>query len=316
MNGCLETARALLKAGNFDAAEREAQRELERDPQNNAAFGLIVEITLARGDKAQALRLAEEWVAMQPDNANAREQYIQCLLRLKRKRDAKKQIAAFERDFPREHETAEIMRLGLQAARGKSAAVVRGVAELRQRYGDHADFDEVEARMRSRDGQLFGAQKAADKVLKSNPLNLPAMMIGAVNAFRTCRFSKARGFARQIRNLEPRQAAAANEIIWASWIVLFPPFLAAHFGLMLMTLVIARLPAFFAMATSYFVMPLAFIPMIMIVNSLASWTGIPHFRALWYGAMALWIVYMFLGHLKFTDRGGKKPKPVRVTADY
>lgn len=308
-------AQSFLKAGNLEAAEREALAVLERAPHDRDALEVLIEVALDNRDPARALALADGWVAREPDCPRAHQSRILALCRGRRKRQARQALDRYKADFPNDTKGYDGMWLGMETAFGGSEAVIKKVAGLRRTHGPQQPFDEVEALAKSRAGQLIGASRAADRVLKSNPLDLRALNIKATNAFRLCRLSQARALARQIRQLEPRKAASANELICASYAAYFPPFLAGQIVLMMVMLGSSRLPTLLAPVLAYMAAPLLVVPLVIVVEALADITGIPDFRTWFYLSMVGWIFYSLFIFQRITTRLGPR-KSVELSDSY
>ncbi len=315
MSAEIEVAKALLKAGNIAGAEREAQRRLEKDPHDQGAFEVIIEATVAKGDHKQALRLAQGWVEQEPDGMQARQQLIRCLALAGNAREARKAAAQYTQDFPYDPEGAMSMGMVVNVLLGDSEKVLKDVKVLREKFGSDPVFDRAEAQAKVRTGRLLGAEAAANRVLEADPTNFRALSIKTMVAFRTCRFATARRLARQMRDLDPSCSPAATEIIRASYAAYFPPFMVAHFFLMILMVVSTRLPMVASFGVSYLLGPFVALPALLAVDALDRMLGIPNFQPYWYGAMAVWLVYMFALFLKFTDRK-RQLKPVKLAKAY
>lgn len=314
MSGSTANASALLSAGNIEAAEREARAVLDRDPHDRTALDVLISAAVEKEDFKRALSMADDWIGREPDCQLAHQNRIYALIRAGKIRPARAALERYRSDFPFDVTNYDWMQLTLNLASGKSEVVLKQIKTLRRKYGAHPDLDAAETIARSREGQMVGASRAADAMLKNNPLDSGALYVKAFNAFKLCRFSLARVFARQVREMEPRRAAEANEIIYTSYAVYFPPFLITQMVLMVLEF-FNRIPTVIRIVIVFLSANLIAMPLILLVEGLDERLGIPHFQAFFYLSMVAWALYrMFL--FRKIPRWRQRSKSVKLSSNY
>ena len=315
MSGLAASASALLKAGNVDAAEREALALLDRNPHDRNGLDILISVTVERLDFIRALALAEDWIAREPDCATAHRHRIVALARSKKKRQARAALEAYRTAFPRDVSGYENLRTGMELAIGDPEKAIQQVNALREKHGEQPEFNKADAIARTRAGHLVSASRAASEVLKADPHDAQALHLKAVTAFRLCRFIKARAYARRLRAADPTLSARANETIYASYAVYFPPFLLAQVALLLLRVVNARIPLIVAFILAFIVAPLLAVPFTSLVEFLAEASGLPHFEQGFYLLMAGWAAYVLFVFQR-TQKWRRRPAQVKLSGDY
>ena len=193
MSGSTTTAAALLSAGNFDAAEREVRAVLERNPQDRRALDLLTTALVEKRDFQRALSIADDWIEREPDCYQAHKNRIFVLIHSRNVREARTALERYRTDFPFDVAGYDWMQLHVNLADGKSKVLLKQIKALRRKYGSHPDFDTAETIAKSREGHLIGAGRAADTMLKNDPLDANALYVKALSAFRLCRWQSGQG---------------------------------------------------------------------------------------------------------------------------
>jgi len=250
--GSLNTARALLQAKNFEGARRIVRKALEENSANLNAWELRIEIETEAGNKKEALSLARQILADHPDSASLRIAEFEALVRLRKKREAKKTRDRFKEDFPHLTNRIDTMDLQLDASSGKTKRVSKKLREYAENsYGLDSKKDLAIAHHRIDD--IFRARQLMDAVHPEFPNDAELNAAMAANYFQLARPATARKYARLALAADPSDRRMAL-LIKASWLMYFPPFYFMTVILMIFygfDSVFGRIPAY--ILTSLFV---------------------------------------------------------------
>ena len=315
MPGRTSIAGSFLKAGNLQGAEREAKAVLEDRPHDRDALEVLISVAIEKSEYKSALAQSENWIAREPDCKRAHQARILTLSRAGKRRKARKALQRYRRDFPSDRLTHDSIRAAMETASGNADAAIQQIDALRQSGRSELPLDAAEAIAKSRAGRLIGASRAADRMLEIDPLDPRALYLKAVNAFRLCRLSKARTFARRLRSLDPGQSARANELIWASYVAYFPPFLITQFVIMLVLLGTSRVPKAVSPILCYMAAPVIGYPLLLLVKFIAETSTIPDLEPVFFASMGVWFVYALFIFQKLSTRLGSA-RSVELSRTY
>ena len=226
MSAALNSGRAFLQAGNHAAAKRVAREALERDADDIRAILLLIDVEEDAGDHKAALALAGGALSKAPDSPALRMACALSLIRLKRRREAKTAIDAFERDFPYREMDIGGLRMAFDGKFGNLRGAEKRLDELAEGHEDDPDVMLMKAILINNRGQAWKAQKLFREVLKHDPEGFTVNDHFALNQFQLCRFASARKHARIALRQKP--TAFNKRLIWFSYIMLFPPLLFLH----------------------------------------------------------------------------------------
>ena len=218
----LNTARALLKAENFNGARRIVRKALDEDPKNINAWQLRVDIEIEAKKPKEALKLVRQILAENPQNAGLRNSEFEALMKAGKKREARKIRDRFKTDFPFMSQRIEMMDLQLDAASGKT----KSVSKKLQGYGDGNDNPYVVKDLgiaHHRIDDIFRARRLMEQAHPEFPNDPELNAALATNYFQMARPGTARKYARLALAADPSNRRMAL-LIKASWLMYFPPF--------------------------------------------------------------------------------------------
>lgn len=252
--GSFNTARALLKAGNYESARRIVRKALDEDPKNLKAWELRIEIEAAAGKKKEALALARQILADHPDSASLRIAEFDALIQLRKKREAKKTRDRFKEDFPYLTNRIETMNLQLDASSGKTRRVSDKLREYAEHsYGLESQKDLAIAHHRIDD--IFRARHLMDEIHPEFPDDAELNAAMASNYFQLLRPATARKYARLALAADPTDRRMSF-LIKASWLMYFPPF----FIVSIFLIIFYGLDALFSRLITYLILiPILFL---------------------------------------------------------
>lgn len=219
----LNTAKALLEAGNFDGARRKANEALDVDPDDNRAKRLLVEIEFGCENYKRQLELSREFLSTHPNNVEIRLYEFLALSHLKKKSEARKAYNSFKTDFPDHDYYLSQMELVLNALTGETRQTGESV---RTRLSEaHSDNEKIDLGLTClKLGDIFIANRALTEVHDRHPHNFEIVTGLASANFQICKFNEARKFALRALKLDPKNWRLKIFIL-LSYIAYFPPFL-------------------------------------------------------------------------------------------
>jgi len=218
----LNTARALLRAENFEGARRIVRKALDENPDNLRAWELRIEIEMEAGDFKQALELTRRVLADHPDNVPVRELEFHALARLRKKREAKRVFEQFRADFPFMTNRIEVMTMTLDSLSER----VKKVSESLNKYSESSTDPESIRGFgiaHHRVNDLWTARRMMQEAHTHFPDDAELNAARATNYFQLARPALARKYARLAlaNNPADRRMAFLKKI---SWVMYFPPF--------------------------------------------------------------------------------------------
>jgi len=222
MSGDLNTARALLRAENFEGARRIVGKALEDSPNNLRAWNLRIEIEMDAGEFKEALALTRQLLADHPDDVLLREAEFYAVARMRKKREAKRIFEQFRKDFPFQEGKIKPMNMVLDSLSER----MKQVSDTLREYAEYAtDPQSVKQLgiMHHKVNDLWIAQRM---MLEAHPhfandAELNAAL--ATNYFQLARPGTARKYARLALASDPTNRRMAL-LIKATWLQYWPPF--------------------------------------------------------------------------------------------
>jgi len=166
MSGTINTANALLKAGNYESARRIANDLIDQNPQNVSAWHILIEIEEKTGNYKQTLDLIEQVLEQHPDNFKVRQAEILLYLQNGKKRRARIGIERFKSDFPSSTNSHDMLELAYENNFGSSLSAAKKL-----RHTAFAGDNLSKGIFDSNSGALFSGQKFLLKALEENPTN-------------------------------------------------------------------------------------------------------------------------------------------------
>ncbi|MEM9633051.1 MAG: tetratricopeptide repeat protein, partial [Pseudomonadota bacterium] len=130
MTQSLNTARALLKAENFDGARRLVNEFLEKEPDDIDCWILRIQIEMKAENYKEGLRVCRNVLQKHPDNASLRAKEFDALAYLGKKKEARRVYEKFKTDFPHYHGQIESMRHALDALGGQTQRINKYLEEF------------------------------------------------------------------------------------------------------------------------------------------------------------------------------------------
>jgi predicted Zn-dependent protease len=229
MTHSLASARALLAAKSFPAARRALTELLKERPDDPALLSFAVEIEEQAGDHKKALELARAALKTAPDNAVLRNQEIDALFNLERKKETSAAVERFQKDFPFEFRRINDMKLMLDSLYDrpqKLKSTLDGWSEgayqtpmMRRNLGIGY----------SRVGDLYRAQRMMLEAHRDFPDDFELNEALATNSFNLVRPATARKFASMALAARPDHGQL-RVLKAATYLMYWPPFfIFAHF---------------------------------------------------------------------------------------
>ena len=218
----LNTARALLKAENFDGARRIVRKALDEDPKNINAWQLRVDIEIEAKQPKEALKLVRQILAENPQNAGLRNSEFEALMKAGKKREARKIRDRFKTDFPFLSHRIELMDLQLDAASGKTKSVSKKLQEFSSENDNPIILKDLGI-AHHRIDDIFRARRMMDQAHPEFPNDPELNAAMATNYFQLARPGTARKYARLALAADPSNRRMAL-LIKTSWLMYFPPF--------------------------------------------------------------------------------------------
>jgi len=222
MSAELNTARALLKAGNFDGARRIVRKALEENPENLWAWNLRIDIEMEAGQYKEALVLARQVLANHPDNVYVREIEFYAIGRLRKKREAKRIFERFSEDFPHQTGRIKTMRMALNSLSERLNKVSQTLREYGETATDPQSVKEL-GLAHHRINDLWTAQRLLLEAHPHFPNDAELNAALATNYFQLARPATARKYARLALATNPAERRMAL-LMKASWLQYWPPF--------------------------------------------------------------------------------------------
>lgn len=306
----IETGQAFLKARNFEAARREGYAVLKDSPTEELALELVYQALLASGDNTATLTHVSAWIAADPGSERAHQHLVTATFKAKGLKAGQAVLERYREAFPYAVDAYQYLSDAMDVAHGEDRKARSALKRLRKVHGEDSNLHEFEAFAYLKTGRFLAAQKAAKKALAEAPGSPRALLAHAVASYRLGRFFKARALARQLREVAPEKSSVANNIIFASYAVLFPPFLFAHLVLIGVFFVGAGRNTFgLITGTALFVFSLA------ICEKVVGAYGVPALESLAYWSVIGWCAYNLI---RFPNPLFKMPgrKSVRLSQNY
>ncbi len=221
----LNTGRAFLTAGNLPAARKIALEALEQNPEDANAWELRVDIEMAAGDHAQALRLIRSRLAQTPERSKLRIDEILCLTNLGRKDEVETALGTFRRDMPYMETHAQILSCLYEVKHGSLEEGNRLFQELSKRDVEKSLLLQIELMIRSRLGDRFGRAAVCIEWVQNEPQDAQAREWLALSQFELLEYKAARKSARAALSLDPSRRLP-HAMLWLTGLAWLPPFLA------------------------------------------------------------------------------------------
>jgi len=221
MAASLNTAKALLDAGNFDSARQIAEELLEELPSFSPFWSFRIQIEMQAENYKAALKITHEALAILPDDYDIRECEFWALLRLKKKKEAAKVYQDYKRDFPHLEKHHKAMSFALNAIKGKASEARKSLNKL---------IGEPKTPLLKRNfgialykvDDAFRAQSLMEQAQPDLPDDVELNTALAINSFLLVRPSKCRKYASQAFALSFNKAHL-RFVYWASFLLYLPP---------------------------------------------------------------------------------------------
>ncbi len=182
-HGELETAFALLTAGNSASARSIIMKVLNDDPKNKRGLLLLSDIDQADGNSEQALEICRTLIALYPDDEEVRSDLVYKLAKMSKHEEARTALENFVRDFP--HSTQiTYLRTIASMNRDDVSTFKSNIVKLRAEYGDTLLVNLLEGCLAEAEGSNTDAFNSATRAMMLEPTNSDAHSIAARAAFR------------------------------------------------------------------------------------------------------------------------------------
>ena len=237
-----EHARAMYLAGNYKRVKEICREVLEKDDTNFDAFEILFETHMAKKDTVKALAICTWRLKRVPHCADAHLLKFLPLGQMKRRAEAKALIEAVRirfSDWPFHLEQSEILYSHFFKNSGDTIWRLKRAREAGNICPDW--LDEIESFERAKKGHIFSSQKLIAKSLERDPHNYEAVFSLAVTRFFVGRLISALRLAKRAKRLNPQRAAECNEVIFACYVGMFPPFWGAQFFIVWVATITTRI---------------------------------------------------------------------------
>lgn len=221
MSAELNTARALLRAENFEGARRIVRKALDENPGDLRAWDLRIEIEMEAKEYKLALQLTRQVLANHPDNASVREMEFFALARLRKKREAKQTLEQFRKDFPFQTGRIRIMTMVLDSLSERTKYISDALEEY---YSDSNDplTNKLLGIAHHKANDLWTAKRLLLEAHPHFPNDAELNAALATNYFQLVRPGTARKYARMALAANPADRRMTF-LSRASWAMYFPP---------------------------------------------------------------------------------------------
>lgn len=225
VDGLIETAEAMFKAGNFNGAERIAQQVLDDDPDARDGLLMLSLIRDERKDYEGAVELQRRIIERDPHDEDARAFYITSLVRLDREA-ARQALVNFKRDFPNSDHSQVITSI-ISMVRVDKAKMKADAEKLREERGDCAEVNFIDALVALGESRNADAYRSAALALEKDPFDAAAHDMAATAAFWSLRPRLSRRHAAETLKYAPKSTHMRG-LIRLSRTIWFPPMTLAY----------------------------------------------------------------------------------------
>lgn len=222
MTRSLNTARALLKAENFEGARKLVNKALETEPYDLESWCLRVEIECEAEEYEAALRICRNALPEFPESIELRFLEIDALFHLRWKKAVRRAVEKFKIDFPDCHDYIDSMEGGLDALAGRTDKL--------NKYLDGFDADALDMNDKREHGMLYhktGSMYRAQPLMEAAhpyfPEDLELNKSLAMNSMLLGKLATARKYARIALRLKPGDRHM-RVLIVASYLYYYPVF--------------------------------------------------------------------------------------------
>ena len=223
MSASLNTARALLSAGNHESARQAVRQFLEDEPDDIDALILMVDIEVAAGKHTRALEVIEQALAKQPDNFSLRNCELEIYIRMGKKRRARLGLKRFREDFSYLGALIERQDVLYEMKFGSGKQAAKKLREFSETGNEAA-----EGVLQTNAGRLLDGQRLLNIALENDPSNHMVNKSLAVNQLLLARPTSARRAAcRGLLNMP-----TDGQLRWIkiqTYFAYFPPVYLWHF---------------------------------------------------------------------------------------
>jgi len=253
MSGELNTARALLRAENFDGARRIVRKALEESPEDLHAWSLRIDIEMEAGEYKEALVIVRQVLAKHPDYISVRESEFFAVARLRKKGEARRLFEKFREDFPQQTVRLETMGMVLDSLSEKTKQLSNKLAKY-SAASTNPRSTRDHGITHHRINDLWTAQRLMLEAHPHFPNDAELNATLATNYFQLVRPAAARRYAGLALAANPadRRMAFLKKV---SWLIYFPPFFILSVILMVffsMDRLFGRIPAYVLSFVPYY----------------------------------------------------------------
>lgn len=322
-----EHARAMYRAGNYKRVKEICREVMEKDDTNLEAFEILFETHMALNDIVKALSTCNWRLERVPHCANAHLLKFLPLGRMKRKAEGKALIEAVRTRFsdrPFHLEQSEILYSHFFKNSGDT---IWRLKRARDAGNISADWlDEIESYERAKKGHIFSSQKLIAESLERDPHNYDAVFTLAVTRFFVGRLFSALRLAKRAKRLNPQRAAECNEVIFACYVGLFPPFWGAQFFIVWVATITTRIFWLFrgpfnvaGFFLAFIIQAIILMPLGLLKDKAADGAHNPVMASLM-GFFIIfqffWIIYLLFGFQHIGQMLANKKKSVKLSKKY
>ncbi len=244
--------RAMLDAGNVDAAIRHVKSALQINPHGESAFRLQIDILSAKDRPAEALRICERRLETVPDCRQAHLHRIRFQAEMGRAGLAKTALQDVIALFPDDPMMVHDCHLMHDALLDRNRAVLRRVRELRQSgYWGVMDLDALEQAAHANAGHLATLGRLQQADLERGDIDAETLHAQSIVRFLQGRLITARRLAGQAERLNPLGAPHYQELRFHATVGLIPLFWPAMLFIALTGSLTSRFPWFIRIFTNY-----------------------------------------------------------------
>jgi len=318
LNTQAETARAFLSAGNLDRAQEICEQILQKQDDHLGAFDTLFDVYGQKDQPAKRLNLSEWRLERLPNCRDANLNLLIALGETQQKNRAYQHLLALRErlaNYPAALVNAELIYSSHFEKPKKMLKTIKAARE--QGLIETAYLDDLEKNARGQAGHVFISRKMLEASLRDNPEDFFTLYQSSIINFFTGRIFRAIKQAKQAREVDPKQAIMANEVLYASYISLIPFFFFAYLFVIGNATFVARLPFLLRIPFNYFFFFSTLILWSLMLTGLKQLgvltdITVPIFMICHFG----WLVYIFVGFQKIGPALAKRKKDKKLSKNY
>ncbi len=272
MSGRLQTAIAMVTAGNLQSAEKLLLNILSDDPYDADAKAILVLCTLHKKDHRGALNKARLFIAEHPDHILLRQFEIMSLQHLHLKTEWKTALDFFEQHFSGSWDGFQMQKMLYVSFHGTVPELDTLLNKFQSEFvGPELDSAVTHSVTLNNIGAYLRAEPYLRKAASLDGNGATIHSEFAYNQLMLCRLKSARRHARITLAAMPRRLE--KRVIISSYLMYYPPVLYVHLIYLLWRTGVAYLGKVYATVISLIFLPLALWPMTVVAGLLGNLIG-------------------------------------------